>query len=55
MTLGTLFRSADYNKGVIDAALWFGLGIGYYAFYARWRLVLAAEEEVALDRRQQSL
>ncbi len=37
----------DYNKGVIGAAIWFLLGIGYYAAYARRRLVLAPEEAAA--------
>jgi ethanolamine permease len=52
LTLVTLFRSADYNKGVIGAAVWFVLGIGYYAGYARRRLVLAPEEEAALAHRR---
>ncbi len=47
MTLWTLFRNPDYNKGVIGAAVWFLLGIAYYAVYARRRLVLAPEEEAA--------
>jgi ethanolamine permease len=48
LTLATLFGSADYNKGVIGAAVWFALGIAYFALYARKRLVLAPEEEAAL-------
>ena len=53
LTLWTLFRNPDYNKGVIGAAVWFLLGIGYYAVYARRRLVLAPEEAaaVAMGRR----
>jgi ethanolamine permease len=47
VTLWTLFRNPDYNKGVIGAAVWFLLGIGYYAAYARRRLVLAPEEAAA--------
>src|SRR5579872_1824465 len=47
VTLWTLFRNPDYNKGVIGAAVWFLLGIGYYAVYARRRLVLAPEEAAA--------
>ena len=49
VTLVMLFRNPDYNKGVIGAAVWFLLGIGYYAVYARHRLVLAPEEEAAFD------
>lgn len=48
LTLWTLFRNPDYNKGVIGAAAWFLLGIAYYAVYARRRLVLAPEEAAAL-------
>ena len=56
LTLWALFRNPDYNKGVIGAAIWFLLGIGYYAVYARRRLVLAPEEEaaVAVGRRSAS-
>ena len=52
VTLWTLFRSPEYNKGVIGAAVWFLLGIGYYAAYGRRRLVLAPEEQAALDHRR---
>ena len=51
-TLVMLFRNPDYNKGVIGAAVWFALGIAYYAGYARRRLVLAPEEEAALAHRR---
>jgi ethanolamine permease len=47
-TLVTLFANPDYSKGVIGAAIWFFLGILYYAGYGRHRLVLAPEEEAAL-------
>jgi ethanolamine permease len=41
---------------VIGAAVWFFLGIGYYAAHARRRLVLSPEEEAAFAyRRQQPL
>jgi ethanolamine permease len=53
VTLATLFRNSDYNKGVIGAAVWFVLGIAYYAGYARHRLVLAPEEESALAHREE--
>lgn len=55
VTLVALFRNPEYNKGVIGAAVWFLLGIGYYAGYARRRLVLAPEEEAALAHRRQRL
>jgi ethanolamine permease len=48
LTLGTLFGNADYNKGVLGAALWFVLGIAYYAVHGRKGLVLSPEEEAAI-------
>jgi ethanolamine permease len=54
LTLWTLFRNPDYNKGVIGAAVWFLLGIAYYAAYGRRRLVLAPEEEAAMEHRRQT-
>jgi ethanolamine permease len=53
-TLVVLFRNPDYNKGVLGAAIWFLLGIGYYAAHARHRLVLAPEEETAFAARQEA-
>ena len=47
VTLVVLFLNPDYNKGVWGAAVWFALGIAYFAFYARKRLVLSPEEEFA--------
>lgn len=48
VTLVVLFVNPDYNKGVFGAAVWFALGIAYFAIYARRRLVLSPEEEFAL-------
>lgn len=50
-TLAMLFANPDYNKGVIGAAVWFVLGIAYFAVHARRGLVLAPEEQVALALR----
>jgi ethanolamine permease len=47
ITLIVLFLNPDYNKGVYGAAIWFALGIAYFAIYARKRLVLSPEEEFA--------
>jgi ethanolamine permease len=47
VTLGTLFVNPLYNKGVIGAAVWFLLGILYFAFRGRHQLVLAPEEKFA--------
>ena len=54
LTLGTLFFNPDYNKGVIGAAVWFLLGLGYYACWGRHRLVLAPEEASAFQHRQEN-
>jgi ethanolamine permease len=53
LTLFTLFRNPDYNKGVFGAAVWFLLGVGYYAGYGRHRLVLAPEEQSAFAHRKE--
>jgi ethanolamine permease len=52
LTLFTLFVNRAYRPGVIGAAVWFLLGIGYFAFHARKRLVLAPEEKFAEEARQ---
>ncbi len=52
VTLAVLFRNPDYNRGVIGAAIWFVLGLAYFAAYARNRLVLAPEEQAALGHRE---
>jgi ethanolamine permease len=48
VTLLVLFFNPDYNKGVLGAAVWFALGIAYFALYARKRLILSPEEEFAM-------
>jgi len=53
-TLVTLFLNRDYNLGVIGAAIWFLCGIGYFALYARQRLILSPEEEFALAQRERA-
>ena len=52
-TLIVLFQNPDYNKGVIGAAIWFVLGLGYYGVYGRHRLVLAPEEAAAIEHRRE--
>lgn len=49
VTLVTLFLNPDYNRGILGAAAWFVLGIVYFAFYARKRLILAPEEQFAVE------
>ncbi|MFW5921329.1 MAG: ethanolamine permease [Polyangiales bacterium] len=49
-TLVTLFIVDEvYQKVVVGAAIWFALGLLYFAVYARSRLVFAPEEEFALS------
>ena len=52
VTLVTLFLNHDYQLGVVGAAIWFLLGIAYFALYARTRLILSPEEEFALAQRE---
>ena len=53
ITLFTLFANPAYNKGVIGAAVWFLLGIVYYAVRGRHQLVLSPEEESAFRERHE--
>jgi ethanolamine permease len=52
VTLVVLFGDPAYNKGVIGAAVWFVLGIVYFAIHGRRGLVLAPEEAAALAHRK---
>ncbi len=48
VTLVALFVTDPiYQKVVIGAAVWYGLGLLWFAFYARHKLVLAPEESFA--------
>ena len=53
VTLVTLFLNPDYNRSVLGAAVWFVLGIAYFAVYARRRLILSPEEEFAIRHKNQ--
>jgi ethanolamine permease len=50
-TLFTLFLNRDYKPGVIGAAIWFLLGMGYFTLYGCKRLLLAPEERFAEEAR----
>ncbi len=52
VTLTALFLNPDYRGGAYGAAVWFVLGVAYFAFYARHRLILSPEEEFALNARR---
>jgi ethanolamine permease len=50
VTLVALFVTDPiYQKVVIGAAVWYGLGLLWFAIYARSKLVLAPEESFALS------
>jgi ethanolamine permease len=40
-----------YRQGVIGVAVWFAIGIAYFALVGRHKLVLSPEEEFALSKR----
>ncbi len=50
VTLVALFVTDPiYQKVVIGAAVWYALGLLWFAVYARTKLVLAPEESFALS------
>jgi ethanolamine permease len=49
LTLAALFLNPDYRAGAYGAALWFALGMAYFAAYARHRLIRSPEEVFALE------
>ena len=51
VALAALFANPDFRPGVIGVALWFVAGLGYFALYARKRMVRSPEEAFAMERR----
>ncbi len=52
LTLVALFAiDPEYRNVVLGAAVWFALGLVYFAVYGRKRLVLSPEERFAVERR----
>ncbi len=49
VTLGYQFFDPIYRWAAVAAAAWYLLGLGYFAFYRRHRLVLSPEEEFAVS------
>jgi ethanolamine permease len=41
-----------YRNGVIAVAVWFVIGILYFALFARHRMILSPEEEFAMEHRK---
>jgi len=50
VTLAALFLNPDSRPGVTGAAVWFLCGALYFGLFSRKRLVLAPEEEFAMQR-----
>ncbi len=50
VTLGFQLSDPTYRAGVIGVAIWFALGIVYFAIAGRHKLVLSPEEEFALSK-----
>ena len=51
ITLVSLFAIREYRPSVIGTALWFALGLVYFAVSGRNHLVLAPEEQFAEEAR----
>ena len=52
VTLYVQLQDPVYRDGVIGAAIWYGLGILYFAAIGRNKLVLSPEEEFALHHKE---
>jgi len=50
VSLISLYSNADYRPGVYGTLIYFLIGIAYFAFSGRNRLVLSPEEEFAMTR-----
>jgi ethanolamine permease len=48
VSLISLYLVESYRPGVVGTAIWFGLGIIYFAFAGRHKLILSPEEEFAM-------
>ncbi|WP_110673825.1 amino acid permease [Salinicola sp. RZ23] len=54
MTIYFQLSDSTYRVGVIGVALWLAVGICYFAFIGRHRLILSPEEEFAMQRGEQA-
>ena len=52
VALVSLFFNADYRPGVVGTAIYFLIGLLYFAVAGRHKLVLSPEEEFALSQGQ---
>ncbi len=51
VTIFYQFSDQTYRAGVVGVVIWFGVGILYFAFVGRHRLVLSPEEDFAMQHR----
>ena len=49
VTLAFQLSDPTYRVGVVGVAIWFAIGIAYFALIGRHRLILSPEEEFALE------
>lgn len=49
VTLVFLFLNGDYRVGVYGCAVWFALGLLYFAVHSRHQMILSPEEEFAMN------
>lgn len=54
VTLAFLFLNPEYRLGVWGCAVWYVLGLGYFAIHARHQLILSPEEEFARSHREEA-
>jgi ethanolamine permease len=54
-TLYFLFLNEDNLYGVVGMAIWFLIGVIYFAAYGRHRLVFSPEEQFALNQITESV
>ena len=52
VSMVSLFFNEDYRPGVVGTALWFAVGLLYFAVGGRNRLVFSPEEEFAVNMRE---
>ena len=49
VTLVFLFINEEYRVGVYGCAIWFALGLAYFAVHSRHQMILSPEEEFAMN------
>ncbi|NDV86019.1 amino acid permease [Aurantimonas aggregata] len=54
VTLAFQLSDPTYRAGVIGVAIWFAIGIAYFALVGRHRLILSPEEEFAIEQAERA-